>query len=74
MEEELRPYGPRGAWVCFDCVMESKNREEETSMNFLGQAETSILVGPLKTIIGEVVGTYQTENNPGLNYLVEKDD
>lgn len=25
-EEELRPYGPGGAFVCFDCGME--NREE----------------------------------------------
>ncbi len=22
--EELRPYGPKGEWVCFDCAMKDK--------------------------------------------------
>lgn len=26
--DELRPYGPEGAWVCFDCMM--KDEEEGT--------------------------------------------
>lgn len=28
-EEELRPYGPDYAWICFDCLkMDEKNAEE----------------------------------------------
>lgn len=35
---ELRPYGPNGALICFDCAMKPENREEverrfETALN-----------------------------------------
>ena len=34
---ELRPYGPNGAPICFDCGME---HEEETGQQFGAQLET----------------------------------
>lgn len=32
--EELRPYGPGGDWVCFDCMMGSPEREAEAKRQF----------------------------------------
>lgn len=31
---DLRPYGPGGAYVCFLCATSSKDREEETASAF----------------------------------------
>jgi len=37
----LRPYGPGGAAVCFDCGT-SPEHNEETSANFIAQLEAAI--------------------------------
>lgn len=31
---ELRPYGPGGSWVCYDCANETPERTAETQNNF----------------------------------------
>lgn len=28
-KKEMRPYGPGGAWVCFDCAMATDERKAE---------------------------------------------
>lgn len=30
-EEDLRPYGPRGSWVCFTCAHATAERVEATN-------------------------------------------
>jgi hypothetical protein len=52
--EELRPYGPKGAWVCFKCAMGTPEREAEAGRNFGMQLEAA---GPV-AVIGEEVGPY----------------
>lgn len=32
--EDLRPYGPKGAQVCFDCAMATPEREAEAKRQF----------------------------------------
>jgi hypothetical protein len=32
--EDLRPYGPGGAWVCFPCAMATPEREHQTEHAF----------------------------------------
>lgn len=49
--EELRPYGPNGAWVCFDCAMKPENRAE-TDRQFNAQLEAA---GPV-VLLGEPTG------------------
>ena len=51
-EKEMRPYGPKGAWVCFKCAMETPERKTQTEQNFGAQLEAS---GPV-TLIGEETG------------------
>lgn len=49
-EKELRPYGPNGSWVCFDCGMkpELKQLVEE---NFIQQLHAAGAING-KVIIG----------------------
>lgn len=51
---DLRPYGPKGAMVCFDCAMATPEREAETERNFLLQLNAC---GNF-VVIGEEVGPY----------------
>lgn len=50
--EELRPYGPNGAWVCFPCAMQTPEREAEAARQFSAQIAAA---GPV-VIIGEPTG------------------
>jgi len=34
---DLRPYGPKGAAVCFKCAMATPERKAETESNFASQ-------------------------------------
>ena len=34
---DLRPYGPKGAPICFDCMKATPEREEEATRQFLGK-------------------------------------
>jgi len=35
--EELRPYGLKGSWVCYDCAFSTPELEEQTKQNFDAQ-------------------------------------
>jgi hypothetical protein len=50
-EKEMRPYGPKGAWVCFACAMQPEHKAE-TKANFCAQLEAA---GPI-SVIGEETG------------------
>jgi len=53
-DKELRPYGPNGADICFGCMMESPEREEEATRQFAMQLDACGDVA----IIGTSVGPY----------------
>lgn len=42
---DLRPYGPGGAPVCFDCAMSSPERAAEAEANFGALLEASDAIG-----------------------------
>ena len=58
---DLRPYGPKGAMVCFDCAMATPDREAETTANFAAQLNAA---GDLPMIDGTEIGPYPAEHNP----------
>lgn len=45
--EDLRPYGPRGSMICFDCAMSTPERRAETERNFALQLKAC---GPVAVI------------------------
>ena len=48
-EEELRPYGPGGATICFPCMMAVPEREAEAAKNFHTLCEAA---GTISGIVG----------------------
>lgn len=53
--DEIRPYGPRGAMICFDCMMASPEREAEAKRQFGAQLDAC---GDAAIIDGSNVGPY----------------
>lgn len=49
---KLRPYGPQGAMVCFNCAMSTTERKQQTETMFSLQLEASDIM----TIDGSEVG------------------
>lgn len=70
--DDLRPYGPRGEWVCHPCAMSTPERAEAAKMQFLAQLQGA---GPI-AVIGEKVGPYPIEHAADalLNALEESSD
>jgi hypothetical protein len=67
---DLRPYGPNCAMVCFDCAMGTPERKAEAKRNFATQLDA--IDGPA-VIDGSSVGPYPAEHNPQVKtYLKEK--
>ena len=60
--KELRPYGPRGSMVCFDCAMATPERKRETEQAMATQLNAIKGVA----VIGTEVGPYPLENDPAL--------
>lgn len=58
--DDLRPYGPRGEWVCHPCAMATPERKEAAKMQFLAQLQGA---GPVAAIDGTNVGPYPIEHN-----------
>lgn len=52
---ELRPYGPGGAWLCFDCMTASPDREAEAARQFHAQVDAAGQ-GSDVVVIGEQTG------------------
>ena len=55
---DLRPYGPKGAMVCFDCAMRPE-RKAEAEYNFAVQLDAA---GPIAMIDGTEVGPYPAKH------------
>lgn len=66
---DLRPYGPKGAMVCFPCAMSTPDRVAETERNFEVQLEAA---GPIVMLDGTEVGPYPAKH--ALNLLADIDD
>lgn len=66
---DLRPYGPRGAMVCFACAMSSPERKAETERNFSAQVDAC---GPDVVIDGTEVGPYPAKHKPGAVELLQR--
>lgn len=56
---DLRPYGPRGAMVCFKCAMSTPERKAETERNFSLQLSGS---GTVAVIDGTETGPYPAKH------------
>lgn len=61
---DLRPYGPKGAMVCFACAMSTPERKAETEHNFAVQLDAA---GPVAMIDGTEVGPYPAKHAKGHN-------
>ena len=66
---DLRPYGPRGAMVCFVCAMSTPERKAETERNFGAQLDAC---GPDAVIDGSGVGPYPAQHKPGAVALLRR--
>lgn len=49
---ELRPYGPNGAWICFNCMTASPEREAEAKRQFSAQLNAC----KFAAVLGEPTG------------------
>lgn len=59
-EVELRPYGPKGAWLCFDCMKLDPEREAEATRQFSAQLDAC---GDVAVIDGSNVGPMPLEHS-----------
>ncbi len=55
-KEELRPYGPNGAYVCFKCAMETPEREAEAREHFLVKLDAAKKAGNGVVFLGDKDG------------------
>ena len=53
--DEIRPYGPRGSMICFDCMIASPEREAEAKRQFGAQLDAC---GDVAAIDGSSAGPY----------------
>lgn len=60
---DLRPYGPKGAMVCYPCATASPKREQEAKRQFANQLHAS---GPVAVLDGTEVGPYPAKHHPDL--------
>ena len=58
---DLRPYGPKGALVCFPCAMREPDRKREAERQFADQL--SAIDGPA-CIDGSEAGVYPAKHGP----------
>lgn len=56
---DLRPYGPNCAMVCFKCAMKTSERKTEAEKNFVAQLRAS---GPVVIIDGTNIGPYPAKH------------
>jgi ribosomal protein L37AE/L43A len=43
MKDELRPYGPNGEWICFDCGMKDEAITAAQFAKVLGRADVTVI-------------------------------
>lgn len=46
-QTDLRPYGPKGEWVCFDCAFSTPERKAATEQQFAEQLNAA---GPVSLL------------------------
>lgn len=56
--KDLRPYGPRGEWVCFQCAFATPEDKRSTEAAFRLQLDAAIVAGNGVAIAGSEVGPY----------------
>lgn len=66
---DLRPYGPKGAMVCFECATAKPERKAETERNFASQVRA--VKGPV-LLDGTEVGPYPAEHHPQVRKVLDK--
>lgn len=52
-KDEMRPYGPNGAWIHFDCMMAVPEREAAAKSMFVAQLNAA---DPVAVIDGDETG------------------
>jgi hypothetical protein len=55
-EKELRPYGPDGSDICYSCMKESPEREQEASQRYGALLEANAVIGDDIVTIGSEDG------------------
>lgn len=45
--EDLRPYGPGGSFICYPCATATPEREAETARAFYVQLEAAAAISPI---------------------------
>lgn len=68
--EDLRPYGPRGAMVCFACAMSTPERKAEAERNFQAQLDAS---GSVAVVDGSSAGPYPAKHHPRVAPLLPEE-
>jgi hypothetical protein len=63
---DIRPYGPKGQWICFHCMKSSPKMEAAARAQLA--AQLGAINGP--GVIGEEVGPYPVAHNPELRDFV----
>lgn len=58
-EEELRPYGPKGAYICFGCMTSTPEREAEAKRQFSALLESA---GRISVLTEEGPVPYNNDN------------
>lgn len=69
--DDLRPYGPHGAMVCFDCAMSTPERRAATENNFAQQLDAS---GEFALLDGTETGPYPAKHHPVVNMLLPSNE
>lgn len=60
--KDVRPYGPRGGMICFDCAQATPESRAETARNFSAQMEAA---GPFVFFDADSeLGPYPAEHHP----------
>ena len=55
---DLRPYGPRGEFVCFSCAFATPEDKKTTESAFGSQLDAAIVAGKGIAVAGTEVGPY----------------
>ena len=81
-QDELRPYGPNGEWVCFDCAMLDEEAAGEKFMEMFsahkgGSMNRRAADWKVEMYVGDrVVGTFSLENivdeRAGVDFIIQE--
>jgi hypothetical protein len=49
--KDVRPYGPRGSGICFDCMQADPEREKAAAASFQAQMEAAEAMSPIGAVV-----------------------